>query len=257
MSALLLPRCVHCGDCIRVLAATGRPPRFCSDACRKAEHYQRAKPLSPVQLVPKGPFQVLVADPPWMLKDQPPKAGARKHYPLMTTAELCRFSLPEMTRPSWLFLWKLASMQAEALEVCEAWGFRPVQEIVWCKTTQTGAPRFGAGHYARPAHESCILAVKGSKDFTRIRKSASVPSWFIAPRSRHSEKPLAFYRLVERLAHGPYVEIFARRRRPGWACFGNELDETGFVAADCSGNAAPGSQGDRSIGVVEQLCGSR
>jgi N6-adenosine-specific RNA methylase IME4 len=46
---------------------------------------------------------------------------------------------------------------------------------------------------------------------------------FEAPVGRHSQKPEAFYGLVEQLADGPYAELFARRRRENWTCFGNEL----------------------------------
>src|SRR6188768_2424670 len=183
-----------CDYCFEDFAAatTGRPPRFCSDRCRQAAHYESTKVLS---FNPAGPYSVLVADPPWKLNDQPPKGGAEQHYPLMTTPEICAFELPLLTPNAWLFLWKLASMPQDALDVCRAWGFRPVQEIVWTKTTKTGAPRIGPGWYARPAHETCILAVRGPRP-TTVRRNAATPSWFKARRGRHSEKPELFYRTV-------------------------------------------------------------
>jgi N6-adenosine-specific RNA methylase IME4 len=51
----------------------------------------------------------------------------------------------------------------------------------------------------------------------------NVRSSFEAPVGRHSEKPDESYELIERLAPGPYVELFARRKRPGWTCLGNEV----------------------------------
>lgn len=41
---------------------------------------------------------------------------------------------------------------------------------------------------------------------------------------RHSAKPDDFYALVERALPGPYVEMFARKRRPGWVQFGDQLE---------------------------------
>ena len=38
----------------------------------------------------------------------------------------------------------------------------------------------------------------------------------IARIGRHSEKPEAIQSEIERLVHGPYLEMFARRARPGW-----------------------------------------
>ena len=41
---------------------------------------------------------------------------------------------------------------------------------------------------------------------------------------RHSEKPEVFYRIVERMSPGPYLELFARRERPGWRTLGDAID---------------------------------
>jgi N6-adenosine-specific RNA methylase IME4 len=46
--------------------------------------------------------------------------------------------------------------------------------------------------------------------------------WFTWPRGRHSEKPEAFFDLVEQVSPGPYLELFARRNRLGWDTWGDE-----------------------------------
>ena len=172
---------------------------------------------------PRPAAKVLVADPPWPFRDRLPGAsrGAAKHYGLMTLDDIKRFPLPPLDPAgSWLFLWRVASMQAEALEVAAAWGFTPKAEVVWVKTTNDGSrPRIGMGHYVRNAHETCLVAVRGKPQ----RLSNGVPSVLLAPRGQHSRKPDSFYELVETLAPGPYVELFARRQREGWDCRGDEL----------------------------------
>jgi hypothetical protein len=40
----------------------------------------------------------------------------------------------------------------------------------------------------------------------------------------HSHKPEEQYALIERVSPGPYLELFARRRQPGWDAWGNEID---------------------------------
>ena len=45
----------------------------------------------------------------------------------------------------------------------------------------------------------------------------------MAPVGVHSAKPDAFYELVEQMHEGPYLELFARRQRPGWLCIGSDL----------------------------------
>jgi N6-adenosine-specific RNA methylase IME4 len=143
----------------------------------------------------------------------------------MSIADLQRFPLPTMASDSLLFLWRVASMPDEALAVCRAWGFTPKSEIVWVKTTAKPLPSvaLGMGRYVRNAHEVCIVASRG-KGHTRIQDHR-VPSVLFAPRTKHSAKPDAFYDLVERLTwwNEKPVELFARRERAGWNCYGNEL----------------------------------
>lgn len=167
------------------------------------------------------PFRVVVADPPWRFSDSlpGPKRGAASHYDVMDLNAICTFELPPIAGDAWLFLWRVSSMQVEALCVVKAWGFRPYSEIVWRKLGKNGKPRMGMGRSVRNAHESCIIAKRGKPE----RLSMSVLSIFDAPVRRHSEKPGEFFRLVEQLAPGPYLELFSRRHREGWTCLGREL----------------------------------
>jgi N6-adenosine-specific RNA methylase IME4 len=109
-------------------------------------------------------------------------------------------------------------MPEEALRVVYSWGFTPKSEIVWIKFTPGGKLHFGMGRTVRAAHETCMIATRGRPQ----RKSASVRSIFDAVVGKHSAKPEEFYDLVESLYDGPYAELFARRVRPGWSCFGND-----------------------------------
>jgi N6-adenosine-specific RNA methylase IME4 len=168
-------------------------------------------------------FAVLEADCPWRFGDKLPGngRGAEKHYPCMSVADLCAFPLPPLAGDCALFFWRVAAMQREALDVIDAWGFTPKTEIVWQKTTKTGKKHFGMGRIVRASHEVCLVATRGRP----VVMDRSVRSTFSAPVGRHSEKPPAFYDIVERLFDGPYVRLFARSQRPGWVSLGNELPE--------------------------------
>ena len=167
---------------------------------------------------------VLVADPPWPFKDGLPGQGrgAAKHYPLLSIKELCEFPLPEMEHDAVLFLWRVASMTQAAEDVAAAWGFTPKTELVWCKRTTHGKRHFGMGRIVRAEHEVCMIATRGNPPPVLRR---DVRSTFEATVGRHSEKPDEFYEIVESLYAGPYAELFARRKRPGWLCFGNEVEQ--------------------------------
>ena len=179
-----------------------------------------------------SPFAVVVADPPWSFKDRlpGPKRGAAKHYTVAPSSEIERMALPfEIAPDAVLFLWRVSSQVEEAYRVCRAWGFAPKSEIVWVKTTKASSTdvgstklAFGMGHRVRAAHESCIIAVRGKPK----RVSKSIRSVFHAPVGAHSEKPDSFFRLVEALYAGPYVEVFGRKHRAGWTVIGDELGTT-------------------------------
>ena len=85
------------------------------------------------------PITTLVADPPWPFADKLPGGGrgAVKHYATMKIPEIMRFPLPELAPDARLFLWRVGSMQAEALEVARAWGFVVKTELVWVKADTT------------------------------------------------------------------------------------------------------------------------
>lgn len=173
-------------------------------------------------------FKVLCADPAWQFTDKLPgdTRGAERNYSCMTLEDVCQFSLPPLADDCVLFLWRVASMQQEALDVIKAWNFTLKTEIVWLKKTVHGNRWFGMGHITRAEHEICLVATRGRP----LVKSHSERSTFVtdfeglsAAIGRHSQKPEAFYQIVESLFDGPYVELFARRQRPGWTCLGNEL----------------------------------
>jgi N6-adenosine-specific RNA methylase IME4 len=55
-------------------------------------------------------------------------------------------------------------------------------------------------------------------------KRHDIRSVFYAPVGEHSEKPAIFYDLVEAMAEGPILELFARAERGGrFTCVGDEL----------------------------------
>jgi N6-adenosine-specific RNA methylase IME4 len=174
------------------------------------------------------PFRVLCADPPWKFGDKLPgkKRGAVKNYSVMSVEDICRFPLPLLADDCVLFLWRVAALQQEAIDVVRMWGFKPAQrELVWLKKTAAGARWFGMGRVVRAEHEICLIATRGRPAVM----NHSTRSTFVtdlaglsAPAGAHSAKPEEFYQIVETLFQGPYVELFARQQRSGWTCLGDE-----------------------------------
>lgn len=191
-------------------------------------------------------LSLLVADPPWELGDKLPGGGrgAAKHYKTLSMFQLQRFPLPPMADDSLLFMWRVSAMQEEALRLVRAWKHVPKSEIVWVKMARNGNPHMGMGRYVRLAHELCIIAARGKgRELVRDHALRSVlfdgegVDWlqgtdvggglsFDAVVGEHSEKPQAFYDLIDQLCpDGERGDLFARKRRPGWHGFGDELSE--------------------------------
>lgn len=95
--------------------------------------------------------------------------------------------------------------------------------------------RIGMGRQVRNAHEVCLIGVRGRP----AQLDKGVPSVIFAPRQEHSTKPEEFYRHVERLSPGPFAELFARRERAGWECYGDELARAYPGAPLIADHAAP------------------
>jgi N6-adenosine-specific RNA methylase IME4 len=111
----------------------------------------------------------------------------------------------------------------EAHLLAESWGFTPKTIITWGKIKKDRAvlePSMKTGWWFRSATEHCIFAVRGG---LRLACAESLPTLFLSERLAHSIKPEAFQDMVEKTSQGPYLELFARRIRPNWTCWGNEI----------------------------------
>ena len=51
-------------------------------------------------------------------------------------------------------------------------------------------------------------------------RANDISTIFEAPMGEHSEKPQAFFDLVQRASFAPYLEAFARQERAGWSVWG-------------------------------------
>jgi len=168
--------------------------------------------------LPPGVYDVILADPPWRYAHGAANRGkAEMHYPTMDLDEIINLPIQEhVADDAALFLWSTNPFLPDALKVMEAWCFRYVTNICWVKQ------RFGTGWYVRGQHELLLIGVRG-----RIGVPADEdrpPSVIHAPAGRHSEKPAEVYEVIERMhPRRRYLELFARRTRPGWTSWGDEI----------------------------------
>lgn len=165
-----------------------------------------------------GRFPVLYADPPWRYEHVETETRAiENQYPTMSLGEICALPVAEVaTLDAVLFMWATSPKLAEAMQVIDAWGFTYRTCMVWVKNKD------GMGYYARQRHELLLIAARGSLPVPLEKDRPS--SVVVAPRGKHSAKPIVFYDLIERMYPDFHrVELFARATRHGWAAWGNEV----------------------------------
>jgi N6-adenosine-specific RNA methylase IME4 len=192
--------------------------------------YSKTLPISQsaglLDAIPAGArFGTIMADPPIAFATRSPKGEGRspqQHYSCMPLAELEALPIAEIAAADcFLFLWVPLRSMFLVEPLTTAWGFRfSGSAFVWAKLNKSGDGWFmGNGFSTRKNVEVCWLGRRGSPK----RKSKSVRELIIAPRREHSRKPDEIYARIEALCGGPYVELWARQRRPNWTAVGDEL----------------------------------
>lgn len=173
----------------------------------------------------RTPFHTVVADPPWLpslhqntvgRKEGPYRAGPQRYYDTLSVEEICKLK-PFTERKAHLWLWVINQHIDWGYIVARAWGFEPQQMLTWAK------PGLGTGQFQSNT-EHVLVCRKGGPVDNAFGKTGG--TWFNWSRGRHSQKPTAFYDLVERVSPGPYLEMFSRTERAGWCVWGNEVTPT-------------------------------
>jgi len=196
-------------------------------------------------------FNIIVADPPYKFSDKltmsSVKRGAESNYKsILSIEDIKKLRIQEIVeKDAILALWVPSPLLQEGMDVLQSWGFKQKQIFVWVKTKKNWLNKllnlilakkelqgqdqdlnkclsFGMGRYFRQCHEVCLIGVRGSVSTKIDNKSQrSVHFHEIA---KHSEKPEELQNRLETMlpTFKNKLELFARRDRAGWLCFGNE-----------------------------------
>jgi len=179
-------------------------------------------------------YRTIVADPPWHYDgfatsiDDGRRSGVRDGmrmaalpYPSMTLGAMADLPIRDwVDSDAFLFLWTTNRYLPESFWLANAWGFIYRQLIVWDK----GSSMSPFGGSITPNRAEFFLVCRRGQP--RLKGRWPTGSVITAPKGSqpetHSAKPDVFLDLVETVAPGPYLEMFARRQRLGWDTWGNE-----------------------------------
>lgn len=155
-------------------------------------------------------------DPPWSNRDmviQRPE-DSRVPYPVLPLKKIGELPIAKLAEENChLYIWCMCAFVPHALWLTELWGFKYANLLTWVKPDA-----FGWNWANRTEH--MVFAYKGKAEM----KNKALENVFGAQSREHSRKPEISYELIERASFGPYLEIFARRKRKDWAVWGNQVE---------------------------------
>ena len=178
------------------------------------------KTETPPLPVVEGKYNVLYVDPPWDVKAGPDWGSGEESkdllYPTMSIEEITNLPVKDLANDdAHLYLWTINKYIEETYQIARAWDFEPSALITWCKPPHG----IGLGGTFIQTTEHLLFARRGTlKANKRIDTT-----WFAYPRSRHSEKPQEFRKMIEEISPGKKIELFARTKSDGWDVWGNEV----------------------------------
>lgn len=191
-------------------------------------------PSSPSQdlleFVGERRFPTIMADPPWQFVNRTGKVAPEhrrlSRYGTMDLAQIKALPVRDITAPTaHLYLWVPNALLPEGLEVLKAWGFIYKSNIVWHKVRKDGgSDGRGVGFYFRNVTEIILFGTKG-KNARTLPPGRSQVNYISSRKREHSRKPDEQYPLIESCSQGPYLEMFGRGIRKGWATWGNQAEE--------------------------------
>ncbi|MFZ5791185.1 MAG: MT-A70 family methyltransferase [Pseudomonadota bacterium] len=175
-------------------------------------------------------FGTILADPPWRFTNRTGKVAPEhrrlSRYGTLTIEEIAKLPVAQTAADTaHLYLWVPNALLPEGLAVLRAWGFEYKTNLIWHKVRKDGgSDGRGVGFYFRNVTEMLLFGVRGKNARTKAPGRRQVN--LLSSRKReHSRKPDEQYPIIEACSPGPFLEMFARGTRPGWATWGNQANE--------------------------------
>jgi len=160
--------------------------------------------------------------------------AAAKFYPTMSDEQIAAIPVLDWLEPRHVvFLWATGPRLDNAIDTLRCWGlvFRGLA-FCWVKTKKDGLTPVGAQgvrpSIVKPTTEFVLAASVKAKGRPLPIADEGVKQVVLAAKGLHSVKPESVQDRIDRLYPNlRKAEIFARRLRPGWDSYGEDLNPVG------------------------------
>ena len=173
-------------------------------------------------------YDLIYADPPWQQKKGGSKrvhsksSGGPLDYPTIPLSDIkdhLRQADTLTETSAVLFLWTIDKYLFDAQRIAEDLGYKLHARMIWDKVN--GIP---AAFTVRYGHEYLLYMYKGKLLPVAQEERGKIHTVFRERVVRHSQKPDIAYDILNRLyPNARKIELYARRHRDGFDCWGNEV----------------------------------
>lgn len=179
---------------------------------------------------PQKRYGLIYTDPPWeqvkggRKKVRPNSSGTELDYPMMSLEEIAQFHrevLPMLAQEKHnVFMWTIDKYLIAAEGFMEEIGYVRHARIIWNKLTGM-APAY-------TVRFTCEYLLwfypKGRMLLPDKEARGKYPTFMQETVKRHSQKPECAYKMLEDMfRESEKIELFARKARNKWDCWGNEV----------------------------------
>lgn len=196
-------------------------------------------------------YSTILADPPWQFQNRTGKMAPEhkrlKRYETMKLQEIKELPIELLAQDkAHLYLWVPNALLQEGLDVMKAWGFTYKTNIIWHKVRKDGQPDGrGVGFYFRNTTEILLFGIKGS--MRTLDPGRSQVNIIRTMKQEHSRKPDEQYNIIENCSPGPYLELFARGSRKGWATWGDQAEDYQILWNTYENNSKSKTKKDKEL----------
>lgn len=166
-------------------------------------------------------YKTIVIDPPWEVKFVSAgvhgKPVTELPYKTMTLDEIKAFPINDFAEDECsLFLWTTNKYLDASFDILKEWGFNFKVVITWDKTEG-----INTGGFTRRA-EFLLFAYRGKFSMDVTKKY--FPTVITEKWTTNSAKPKIAYELIKERFPEPRIDIFARKRHPGFDAYGDQVE---------------------------------
>ena len=165
-----------------------------------------------------GLFSTVVIDPPWPMqkiqtRNRPNQVDM--DYDTMSIQEIQSIPISDiLEKDSYVLMWTTQRFLFDAINIIDYWGLKYGYLITWLKNQ--GNPIFNGPKYTT---EFVVVSKQGNP---RLISQKGLLTGFSAPSIGHSIKPQIFYDTIARCFPPDRLDMFNRRKIPGFTGWGLE-----------------------------------